>query len=129
MKREADELQTEISKALDIGLDAIEDFEKRKLTLLNQFIALNEIKHEEEKAVNYYELTFIGFDGECYCPEISWTIKTDRNYYEMEDYVHNLNTHHHNKYTESKSYYIFKEIEVLDGVPSIGKLEHDLKEL
>ncbi len=129
MKKEVDELQTELNRALSVVCDTIEEFEKHKLKIFNQFIALNEIKYEEEKVMNYYELTFIGFDGECYCPEISWMIKSDRNYHEMQDYVHNLNIHHRNKYTESKSYYIFKEVEILDGCPSIGKLEHDLKEL
>ena len=79
--------------------------------------------------MNYYELVFIGFDGDCYCPETNWLIKTERTYDEMQDYVDTINKVFRSKYPDSKSYFIFDEEEALDGCPSFGKLENDLRDL
>ena len=79
--------------------------------------------------MNYYEITFIGYDGECYNAETSWIIRSKKSYDEMMEYVHDVNNEFRNKYPESRSFFTLKERDVLRGCPNFGRLFNDLKEL
>ncbi len=79
--------------------------------------------------MNYYELAFIGFDGDCYNVETSWLINTDKDFNEMQGYVININKDFQAKYPETKSYFVLSEEHVLNKPPTLDLLIEDLKEL
>ncbi len=74
-----------------------------------------------------YELIFMGYDGECYTPETSWTVKSNNNHEEMQDYVHKINKLFQKD--GAKSFFYFRVIDILDGLPSYEALINDLKDL
>ena len=129
MKREVDEIQNEMNKLLGVILDTVDNLEDKKMRLVRIYQQAELLKKEEENIMNYYELAFVGFDGEDYNLEKSWLLKTERTYEEMLDYVHNLNKQHKHKYCNSKSYYIFNVKEVFDTLPTNDLLEEYLREL
>ena len=79
--------------------------------------------------MNYYEITFIGYDGESYIAETSWLVRSKESYDEMMNYIHDINNKFRCKYPESKSFFTLKERDVLRGRPEFGRLLNDLKEL
>lgn len=128
MKREANELQNKIDKILETLCDTIDIFEKKKSVLVKQYTRLNEIKYEKEKVMRYYELVFIGFDGDSYNQEMSWTIETNKTYDEMQDYVHDLNIKFKEEIDEHPFFYV-NETWVYKQLPTYDELLDDLKEL
>ena len=121
MKREVDELLKTLCDTIDI-------FEKKKSVLVKQYMRLNEIKHEKEEVMNYYELVFMSYDGDSYIQETSWIIETNKTYDEMQDYVHDLNIKFKEEYDEHPFFYI-NETWVYKQLPTYDELLDDLKEL
>ena len=129
MKKEVDEIQCEMNELLDAILDIVKDLEDKKMRLVRAHQQTELLKKKEEDDMNYYEITFIGYDGESYIPETSWIIRSKELYDEMMKYVQDLNDKFRYIFPESKSFFTLKERDVLRGCPEFGKLLNDLKEL
>ena len=129
MKKEVDEIQCEMNKLLGAILDIVKDLEDKKMRLVRAHQQAELLKKKEEDDMNYYEITFIGYDGESYVPETSWIIRSKELYDEMMKYVQDLNDKFRYIFPESKSFFTLKERDVLRGCPEFGKLLNDLKEL
>lgn len=129
MKKEVDEIQCETNKLLGIILDIVEDLENKKMRLVRTHQQAELLKKKEEDDMNYYEITFIGYDGDSYVPETSWIIRSKELYDEMMKYVQDLNDKFRYIYPESRSFFTLKERDVLRGCPEFGRLLNDLKEL
>ena len=129
MKKEFDEIQCEMNKLLGIILDIVDDLEDKKMRLVRAHQQAELLKKKEGDNMNYYEITFIGYDGDSYVPETSWIIRSKELYDEMMKYVQDLNDKFRYIFPESKSFFTLKERDVLRGCPEFGKLLNDLKEL
>jgi hypothetical protein len=129
MKKEVDEFQYEINKVLGIILDTVDNLEDKKMRLTRTYQQAELLKKKEEDDMNYYEITFIGYDGDSYVPETSWIIRSKELYDEMMKYVQDLNDKFRYIFPESRSFFTLKERDVLRGCPEFGRLLNDLKEL
>ena len=129
MKKEVDEIQCEMNKLLSIILDIVDNLEDKKMRLVRTYQQAELLKNKEEDDMYYYEITFIGYDGESYNIETSWIIRSKRTYDEMMKYLDDVNNEFRCKYPESRSFFTLKERDVLRGCPDFSRFLNDLKEL